>query len=116
MARGAVLAHAPRDLCAKAVVEHGAVAQHDEQRQPAVDVDRERVEDLVEREHRTVDLARPHSRAAAVDRRVRAPVDDRAAARRDLDPVAVAPDAGVGVEARLAQALAIGILPEGDRH
>ena len=42
---------------------------------------------------RAVDLAGPHPHALAVDGRVRAPVDDGAAARGDADPVAVAPDA-----------------------
>ena len=59
------------------VVELGAVAQDDEQRHPVLlalarDVDDERVDDLVEREHRAVDLAGAHADPAAVDRRVRA--------------------------------------------
>ena len=68
------------------------------------------------REHGAVDLGRAHADAAAVDRRVRAAVDDRGAALGDLDPVAVAPDAGVHVEVALAVALAVGVVPEADRH
>ena len=52
----------------------------------------------------------------AVDGRVRAAVDHRAAALGDLDPVAVPPDAGIGVEVALAVALAVRVVPEVDRH
>jgi len=62
-----------------------------------------RVDDLGERERGAVQLARSHPHAGAVDRRVGTSVDDRGAARRDLDPVAVAPDAGEHVEVTLAQ-------------
>ena len=80
------------------------------------DVDDERVDDLVERQHGAVDLARAHADAAAVDRRVPAAGDDRRAALGDLDPVAVAPDAGVHLEVGLAVALAVGVVPEVQRH
>ena len=121
VARRAVLAHAPADRGDEVVVELGAVAQHDEQRHPVLlavarDVDDERVHHLVEREHGAVDLARPHAHAAAVDGRVRAAVDHRGPARRDADPVAVAPDAGVVLEVGLAQPRAVLVVPEGDRH
>ena len=46
----------------------------------------------------------------------RAAVDDRRPAVGDLDPVAVAPDAGVHVEVGLAVALAVGVVPEVERH
>ena len=72
--------------------------------------------DLVQRQHRAVDLGRAHADAAAVDRRVRAAADDRRAALGDLDPVAVAPDAGVHVEVGLAVALAVGVVPHVQRH
>src|SRR5215212_11782015 len=90
VARRAVLADARADGLDEAVVELGALAQHDEERHPRVvallDVDDERIGDLVEREHRAVDLGRPHADAAAVDRRVRAPADHRRAALGDADP------------------------------
>src|SRR3954466_8878009 len=60
VARRAVLADAGPDRLDEAVVELGALAQHDEERYTGVvallDVDDERVRDLVEREHRAVDL------------------------------------------------------------
>ena len=46
---------------------------------------------------------RPHADAAAVDRRVRPPVDDRRPALGDADPVAVAPDRPGTSRIRLAQ-------------
>ena len=110
-----------RDRGAQLVGQLEPVAQDDEQLHPAVgpvsgQVDDERVGHLVERQHRAVDLARPHPDAAAVDRRIRAPVDDRAAPGGDLDPVAVAPDARVHREVRVAVALAILVPPQADRH
>src|ERR1019366_4618901 len=45
-----------------------------------------------------VELAGPHPDAAAVQRGVRSAVDDAAAIGQDLDPVAVPPDARIGVE------------------
>ena len=63
-----------------------------------------------------VELAGAHPDAAAVDGRVRAAVDHRRAGRRDLDPVAVAPDAREHVEVALAVALAVGVVPEEQRH
>ena len=45
----------------------------------------------------TVDLGRSHANPAAVDRRVAAAVDDRATARRDPNPVAMAPHAAIGL-------------------
>src|SRR5207248_2111472 len=61
-------------------------------------------------------LARPHPHAAAVDRRVGAPSDDRRPAVGDLDPVAVAPDAREGGEVALAIARPVLIAPEIERH
>ena len=84
-------------------------AQHDEQRHVALaaevlEVDDEAIEHLGHRLDGAVQLGRAHADAVPVDRRVAAAVDDRAAARRDADPVAVAPDARVGVEVALAVA------------
>ena len=70
----------------------------------------------VDGEHGAVDLRRAHADAAAVDGGVAAAADDRRAAVGDLDPVAVAPDAGVGLEVGLAVARAVVVAPEVDRH
>ena len=117
VARRAVLAHAPADRGDQVVVELGAVVEHDEQRHPVLltglrDVDHERIDHLRHGEHRAVDLARAHADAAAVDRRVRAAGDDGGAALGDADPVAVAPDAGIGVEVGLLQPRAVLVAPE----
>ena len=80
------------------------------------DVHDERVEHLRTRARGAVDLARAHAHALAVDRRVRAAVDHGAAARRDADPVAVAPDARVHREVALAQPLAVLVAPQEQRH
>src|SRR3546814_6536893 len=42
-----------------------------------------------------VDFRRTEPEAVAIDGGIRAAVDDRAAARRDADPVAMAPDARI---------------------
>ena len=96
-------------------------SQDDEERHERVraverQVDDERVDDLVEREHRAVDLGRAHAHAAAVDRRVGAAADDGRAALRDLDPVAVAPDPRIGLEVALAVAPPVRVVPEVERH
>ena len=117
----AVLANSRPDPRDEIVVELDAGPQHDEERHVplrplAREVDDERVDDLVEREHGAVDLRRPHPDAAAVDRRVGATGDDRRAAVGDLDPVAVAPDAGERVEVARPVARAVRVAPEPDRH
>ena len=105
------------------LVEHRALSQHDEQHHPQLtvtgrrgDVHHERVEDLVHRARGTVDLAGAHAHALAVDGGVRAAVDHGAAPGRDADPVAVAPDARVHREVALAQALAVVVAPQEQRH
>ncbi len=103
------------------LVELSALAQDHEQRHPALgprarDVDDQGVGDLVDRGDRAIDLRRAHADPRAVDGRVRAPVDDRRAARGDLDPVAVAPDARVGLEVRGAVARPVLVAPEEHRH
>src|SRR6185503_17055952 len=72
--------------------------------------------DLGHREHRAIDLAGAHADAAPVDRRVRAAGDDRGAALGDLDPVAVAPDARIGLEVALAVPRPVLVVPEVDGH
>ena len=103
------------------VVERRAVAEHDEERHPALralarQVDDEGVDDLVERQHRAVDLGRPHADPAAVDGRVGSSGDDRRAALGELDPVPVAPDARERVEVARAVALPVLVAPEAERH
>ena len=79
------------------VVELDALAEHDEQEQLVrlLEVDDEAVEHLVELLDDRVELARPEPDAAAVERRVGAAGDHRAAALGEHDPVAEAPDARV---------------------
>ncbi len=109
------------DRLGQVVIQFEPLAQHHEQGHPRAafavgHVDHQCVDDLLHREHGAVDLARSHPHPAAVDGRIRAPVDDRRAARGDLDPVAVAPHAREGVEVALAQAPALGIVPQVQRH
>src|SRR4029079_4146943 len=63
-----------------------------------------------------IELAGAHAHATAIERRVRAPADDRAAALGDLDPVAVSPDAGIVIEVAVAIAAPVGIIPKIHRH
>ena len=121
MPRRAVLPDARADAGGDVVVEADPVAEDDEERHVAVgagewEVDDEGVDDLVDGEDGTVDLARAHADAAAVDRGVGAAADDRGAAVGDLDPVAVAPDAGEHLEVALAVAAPVAVAPEVDRH
>ncbi len=90
-----------------------AFAQDDEERHVALaaevlEVDDEAVEHFGQRLDGAVELGRAHADAVPVDGRVAAAVDDRAAARRDAQPVAVAPDARVHVEVAVVQAPALG--------
>ena len=86
-------------------------AQDHEQRHtvPAVrqlEPDDQAVADLGEALDDAVQLARAEPDALAIEGRVRAALDDRAAPRGDPDPVAVAPDARVHLEVALAVAAA----------
>ena len=114
MCAGAVLAHPAPDSATSS--SSSSAAAHDEQHESAfVHVDHEPVQtsDIL---HRGVDLVVPMRSPAAVDRGVRAPVDHGGAALGDLDPVAVAPDARVVVEVAGRVALAVGVVPEVERH
>jgi hypothetical protein len=98
-----------------------AGAHDDEQRHVGFaaeefEVDHQAVEDLRQFLDRAIQFAGAHADAVAVDGGVRAAVDDRAAARRDAQPVAVAPDAGVHVEVALAVAAVFRVVPEHERH
>src|SRR5262245_60743746 len=79
-------------------------------------VDDDAVANLVEFFDHTIELARTHAHAAAVQRGVRAPRDDGATALVEDDPVAVAPDARILVEVALAVARTLRIVPEVNRH
>ena len=63
-----------------------------------------------------VDLGRADAHAAGIERRVGAAVDDHAAVLGPLGEVAVAPDVGEALEVGGAVFLAVGIVPEADRH
>src|SRR5207245_8540430 len=123
VARRAVLAYARLDPRLQLLVERHARTQHHEQHHPQLalapwtgHVDDERVEHLLHHARRAIDLARAHAHALAIDGGVRAPVDDGAAARRDANPVAVAPNTGVHREVALAQALAVVVSPDEQGH
>ena len=83
---------------AQLVVQLGAVGEHDEQHELAraplvvLEVDDEAVRDLGQLLDDAVELARAEADAAAVEGGVRAARDDAAAALREPDPVALAPD------------------------
>ncbi len=109
------------DPASQAVVERRAWLEGDEQRHPVAAVrpfetDDEAVGNLGDRLDDPVELARPEADAAAVERRVRAALDDRAASLGDPDPVTVAPDPRERLEVALPVAVAIRIVPEHHRH
>ena len=63
-----------------------------------------------------VDLRRADAHAAGIEHRVRAAIDDDAAMLGQLDIVAMAPDVGEALEIGGAVFLAVGVVPESDRH
>src|SRR5581483_7555468 len=63
-----------------------------------------------------IDLGRPDAHAARIERCIRPAEDDEAVVRGDLDPIAMAPDAGKPLEVRSAVLAAVRIVPEPDRH
>ena len=102
-------------------VELLAGLEGDVQHQPPVPaeltgVDHEAVGYLRERLDDPVELAGAHPDAAAVQRRVRPPVDDTSAVGQDLDPVAVPPHAGEVRVVAVAVARAVRVVPEAHRH
>src|SRR5439155_20200291 len=118
--RGGVLADSALDCVDERIVERAAFAQLDEEHNPYVArpvlPDHQRLDDLVELLDLAVDLGGADAHAAGVQHRVGAAMDDDAAVRRDLAPVAVAPDVRVLVEVGGAVLGAIGVIPETDRH
>ena len=103
------------------IVEGHPAAEHDEEQQPALAIQLAGVHDqaiqhLRELLHGPVELAGAHPDAGPVEGRVRPSVDDATAPRRDLDPVAVAPHTGVGVEVTGLVALHLRIVPEPQGH
>ena len=99
-------------------VQLDARAQHDEQDELVrlLEVDDEAVEHVVELLDHGVELARAEPDAAAVEGRVGAAGDHRAAALGEHDPVAEAPEAREVVEVRRAVAGIAGVVPEAHRH
>src|SRR6266516_2423661 len=109
------------DLRLQGVGELHAVLEHDEERHIVsavlhLDAYDQAIEHLRQRLHDAVDLAAAHPDPHAVDRRVGAPIDDRAATRRHLDPVAVPPHAWKLAEVALSVAPPIGDVPEVEGH
>ena len=120
MPRGGVLADLSFYCVRERIVERETFAQLDEQHDPHVArpvlPDHQRLDDLVELLDLAVDLGGADAHAAGVQHRVGAAMDDDAAVRRDLAPVAVAPDVRVLVEVGGTVFGAIGVIPETDRH
>ena len=80
------------------------------------EVHHEAIEHLRDILDNPVDFARSHADAVAIDGRIRAAVDDGAAACGDLDPVPVTPEAGINVEIAFAVTVAPRIVQQSDRH
>jgi hypothetical protein len=113
----AVLADSRPDPRDQIVVQLDVGSEHHEERHVSLrplawEVDDERVDDLVEREHGAIDLRRSHPDAAAVDRRVGATGDDRGSAVGDLDPVAMPPHAGERLEVARPVPRVVRVSPE----
>src|SRR5205807_10480745 len=103
------------------VAELASRRGHHEQDQPALGAEPARIHhqavaDFFDGLDHAVQLAGAHAHAAAVERGVRAAVDDEAAVGQHLDPVAVPPDPGVHLEIALPVPDAVGIVPEPDGH
>ena len=105
-------------------VERDAVAQADEQhhtyvahlaRRPIL-ADDDALDDLVELFDLAVNLGRADAHTGGIERGIRASVDNHAVVRGELDPVAVAPDAGKALEVRGAILRFPVIVPEPERH
>src|SRR2546426_8647278 len=118
--RGGVLADPALDCVDERIVERAIFAQLDEQHDPHVArpvlPDHQRLDDLLQLLDLAVDLRGADAHAAGVQHRVGAAMDDDAAARRDLAPVALAPDVRVLGEVRGAVPGAVGVVPEAHRH
>src|SRR5690606_3541956 len=118
--RARVAAEPCADLVRKLRVEPSPRLQADEEHDPRVAiealVDRDAFRDVVDLLDDTVDLGRADPHAAGVQHRVRASVDDHAAAGRELRVVAMTPDAGEALEVRGAELALILIVPETERH
>ncbi len=78
--------------------------------------DAERLGDLRHLLDLVVDLGRADAHAAGIERRVGAAVDDHAAMLGPFGEIAVAPDVVEALEIGGVVFLAVGIVPEGDRH
>src|SRR5579875_1361101 len=82
----------------------------------AFEADDQTIQDFWYIFNHAVDLAATHPNALAIDRRVGTPVDDRAASRRNFDPIAMPPDTWIDIEIAIEVLCAIGIIPEEERH
>ena len=103
------------------VVQLAARGRHHVQDQPALGaelagVHHQAVGDLGKALDHAVELAGAHPDPAAVEGGVGAAVDDAAPVGQQLDPVAVPPDPGIGVEVAFPVPGATRIVPEADRH
>ncbi len=120
VARRGVLADLVADLLLERGVELGAIAQPHEQDDADVVVpvlaDDDRFQHLVHLLDLAVDLGRADANAARIQHRVRPAVNDHAIMRGDLGPVAVRPYAREALEIGRVIFLAVGIVPEADRH
>src|SRR5688500_16165649 len=120
VARRGVLTDAAADAVLQLVGECRAVAELHEEHDAFVVVpllaDHDAFHDLIELFDLTVDLRGTDANAAGIQDGVGAAVNDHAAVFRELDPVAMAPDARVGPEIGRVVLPAVRVVPEADRH
>ncbi len=99
-----------------------ALGQGDVEHEPPVlaelpGVDHQAVRHFGERLDDAVEIAGPHTHSVAVQRGVRAAVDDAPAVGQDRDPVAVPPHAGEVVDSSWRRSgYRVRVVPESDRH
>src|SRR5579883_2226263 len=88
------------DLFAQYLIQYYPIAQDDKERHVVAptrqfDADDQAIQDFRQPLDNPIDLATAHPDAHAVNGRVRTTVDDRAALRSQLNPIAMTPDAGI---------------------
>ena len=106
------------------LVEHEAILQaHEQDHADVSDLagrpvlpDDETLDDLGQLLDLAVDLRGADAHASRIERRIRAAVKDDAAVRRQLDVVAMAPDAGKALEVAREVLGVAGVVPERHRH
>src|SRR5262249_51892977 len=83
--------------------------RHEELAARQIEIDDERVGDFRKRREHPIDFRGTDAYAEAIERRIRAPEDETAAARIDAKEIAVPPDAGVLLKVRSEIAAVLGV-------